>query len=84
MEIAHTDTAMQMAAENLGVCFTRESYAMQFQYVKRPAFLAIGDPPVEKPLYATYRKEAGKVPHVLYLVELIQKIVEDVITRKMD
>ena len=84
LEIGHVDTSMQMAAEGLGVCFTRESYVTQFQYAKRPAFLTVGNPPVEKPLYAIYRKEAEKLPHILFLVDLIQKIVEEVIAQKME
>ena len=83
LEIGHIDTATQMAAEGLGVCFTRESYTTQFQYVKQPVFLAIGDPIVERPLYAVYHKGAEKIPFVLYAVEIIGKTVEEVIARRM-
>lgn len=83
-EIGNVDTAMQMAAEGLGICFTRESYAAQFRYVKRPVFLAIGDPLVKTPLHAIYRKEAEQVPHILFLVELIQEIVEEAIACRLE
>ena len=83
MEIGHIDTCVQMAAEGLGVCFTRESYAMQFQYEKRPVFLAVGSPLVETPLYAVYQERAEALPHIDFLIQEIQRIVEDVIATKM-
>ena len=83
MEIGHIDTAMQMAAEGLGICFTRESYAAQFQYMKRPFFLTIGTPLVERPLYAIYQKSAAETPYIPALVEIIRGIVEELIARRM-
>ena len=84
LEIGHIDTATQMAAEGLGVSFTRESYTMQFQYVKQPVFLAVGSPFVERPLYAIYHKGVEKTPHVLYIVQIIRQTVEELIASRMN
>ena len=83
MEIGHIDTTMQMAAEGMGVCFTRESYAGQFQYVKRPVFLSVGNPVAEEPLYAIYQRESETNPYISAIVKIIGDVVRDIIAKHM-
>lgn len=73
--IRNLETGVQMAAQGLGVAFTRESYAVRFHYIKRPVFYTVGNPIAEKPLYAIYRKERGKIPELLRLIEIIRDVV---------
>ena len=83
-ELGHIDTCMQVAAEGFGVCFTRESYATQFRYVKQPVFLAVGMPVFEKPLYAIYRNDEKDIPYLSGVVSILRQVVEDVITKRID
>lgn len=82
-EIAHIETAMQMASEGLGICFTRESYAAQFHYIKRPIFLMVGDPILSSPLCVKYDHELLKKDYFVELLNVIKKCVESVISNNL-
>lgn len=82
-EIAHIETAMQLASEGLGICFTRESYAAQFHYIKRPVFLMVGDPILSSPLCIKYDHELLKKEYFVELLNVIKKCVESVISNNL-
>lgn len=83
MEISQTDTAMQMAAEGIGLCFTRESYAAQFQYLKHPVFFAIDNPVLVRPLYITYRSELKEHEYFLAFLQITRGVVAESISQRM-
>lgn len=83
IELGNIETQLQMAAEGIGVSFARESYAVWFQYMKRPRFFAVGDPVASKPLYVIYRKEMREQPFFSELIEIIRECVEKGIAQRL-
>ena len=79
-EIAHIETAMQLASEGIGVCFTRESYAAQFRYIKMPTFLMVGDPILTSPLCMRYNHNLLEHEYFVYLLDVIRQSVSRSIT----
>ncbi len=74
-EIALIETAMQMAAEGMGVCFSRETYASSFNYKKTPLFFITGDPILTSPLCMKYNHELLASEYFVYLLDVIRQCV---------
>lgn len=83
VEIGHIDTATQLAAEGFGVSFTRESFAVQFQYLKQPEFFAVGAPVEERPLYAIYQEDLADSRQISCIVGIIRNVVKEIFEKRM-
>ena len=84
IEIAQIETAMQMAAEGMGLCFSRESYAACFSYSKQPVFLMVGDPILTSPLCMKYNHDLLEHEYFSYLLECIRQCVAKILPGKRE
>ncbi|NBI65318.1 LysR family transcriptional regulator [Pseudoflavonifractor sp. 60] len=83
VEIGHIDTATQLAAEGFGIGFTRESFAVQFQYLKQPEFFAVGMPIEERPLYAIYHEDMADSRQISCVVGIVRDVVKEIFEKRM-
>ena len=66
-------TAINLAAEKMGVIFLFETGLLRASYVDKLAFFTIGEPPITANLTVVYKKNAFLSPAARTFIDLIKK-----------
>lgn len=69
--IRNIESAVQMAAEGLGIAFNRESYAMNVKYRKQVNYYTMGDASRKSAFVAGYRKGMHMPAYMQRFIDLI-------------
>lgn len=77
-QITNIDLGCQMAAEELGIAFTMESYHRYFNYLRPTKCFAIGDPALRTGWNAVWRKNAVVPAYMQDFLQLLEDQMRDV------
>ncbi len=78
-ELQQIDTAMQLAAEGMCVCFSRESFVSGFSYDKMPASLIVGDPILTSSLCMKYNHGLLSHDYFVCLLDVVRQCISEIL-----